>query len=99
MDAQERDGVDDSNSDIGVQNDSKMIRRSSMDTYLPPLKQNFNNIKNAAASVNFGPQEEEKEEGVDLERVAIRFDGIEVYAVVSALTLATAVASFEMIGT
>mmetsp|Transcript_12839 Transcript_12839/g.18738 ORF Transcript_12839/g.18738 Transcript_12839/m.18738 type:complete len:313 (-) Transcript_12839:136-1074(-) len=99
MDAQERDGVDDSNSDIGVQNDSKMIRRSSMDTYLPPLKQHFNNIKNAAASVNFGPQEEEKEEGVDLERVAIRFDGIEVYAVVSALTLATAVASFEMIGT
>mmetsp|Transcript_807 Transcript_807/g.1078 ORF Transcript_807/g.1078 Transcript_807/m.1078 type:complete len:385 (-) Transcript_807:134-1288(-) len=41
--------------------------------------------------------EKEEDDEIDLDRVSIRLDGVEVYAVVSALTLATAVTSFEMI--
>jgi len=82
-------------------NSSKKVQKKMPNTSkkMPPAKKD-------AVKVSFGSnesveqiEEDEESQGADLERVAIRLDGVEVYAVVSALTLATAVASFEMIDT
>jgi len=82
-------------------NSSKKVPKKMPNTSkkMPPDKKD-------AVKVSFGSnesveeiEEDEESQGADLERVAIRLDGVEVYAVVSALTLATAVASFEMIDT
>lgn len=47
------------------------------------------------ASTGSNHKEEEKEDGNNLERTTVRIDGLEVYAVVSALTSATSIQCFE----
>mmetsp|Transcript_5980 Transcript_5980/g.8836 ORF Transcript_5980/g.8836 Transcript_5980/m.8836 type:complete len:367 (+) Transcript_5980:22-1122(+) len=70
-------------------------RRSQMEL----LKGKSSNVSTSggANDSDESGEESDEDEGLNVERVAIRLDGVEVYAVVSAITLATAVTGFEMI--